>query len=163
MFNHTSKMIALSITIAGMLLISCGKEPPHFLPEQINNLKLEKKMLGEEAKNFVNKLHFQSVASEKNEIGFYQGEEGKATIYVTHYNSSEKAREDWKRMTEKISPKNSVFIGGDHFKVKGRMIYRCFGMGQTHFVFTNEKQLFWISVNTMIGQKILSAYLDYLG
>jgi hypothetical protein len=65
-------------------------------------------------------------------------------------------------MTEKISPENSVFIGGEYLDIEGKQVYRCFGMGQTHFVFAHQKELFWISVNTVIGKDVLTAYLDYI-
>lgn len=122
-----------------------------------------KKLAGREATEFINNLHFQAVAAEKNEIGFYEGESGPAIIYVSYYTSNETAAAEGKRMSEKISPENSVFIGGEYLEVSGKAVYRCFGMGQTHFVFTHQKALFWMSVNTMKAKAILAAYLEYLG
>lgn len=65
-------------------------------------------------------------------------------------------------MTEKISPENSVFVGGQTIDIDGKQVYRCFGMGQTHFVFAHKKQLIWISVNTVVANEFLSEYLNYL-
>lgn len=147
-----------------LILIAAGcSSRESFLPQEFYGLALQKKLAGREATEFINNLHFQAVAAEKNEIGFYEGESGPAIIYVSYYTSNETAAAEGKRMSEKISPENSVFIGGEYLEVSGKAVYRCFGMGQTHFVFTHQKALFWMSVNTMKAKAILAAYLEYLG
>jgi hypothetical protein len=133
-----------------------------FLPDEFLGLSLHKKLEGAKAVEFVDRMHLQRVASVKNEIGFYVGEKGKATIYVTHYGDPEAAATEEKKMTDKISPENSVFIMGEHKEVDGKPVYRCFGMGQTHYVFSDREQLFWISVETLMADSFLRAYLDYL-
>jgi hypothetical protein len=145
------------------ILTAAGCSPSKdYLPETLGDQTLSKRITGEEAKEFVDNLHFQKVAAERNEIGFYEGERGPATIYITYYGSSDNAEADYQKMTEKISPENSVFIGGEYLDIEGKQVYRCFGMGQTHFVFAHQKELFWISVNTVIGKDVLTAYLDYI-
>ena len=142
-------------------IIGCSKQKDYF-PEVIKEQKLAKRMSGEEAKSFVDHLHTQKVAADKNEIGIYEGDRGKTTIYVSYYNSSQEAEEEGRKMTEKISPENSVFVGGQNIDIDGKRVYRCFGMGQTHFVFAHKKQLIWISVNTVVANEFLSEYLNYL-
>lgn len=132
------------------------------LPKTFFGMTLVQKITGEEAKRFLDKLHFQPIAPKMNEIGFYEGQQGKVIIYITQYNNANQALSEGKKMTEKISPENSAFFGGEYQMVNGKEVYRCFGMGQTHFVFTNKNQLFWVSVDTHIGRKFLEEYLDYL-
>jgi hypothetical protein len=117
---------------------------------------------GKEAKEFVNNLHFKSVTDLENEIGFYDEKAGSAIIYITHYNTREAANSDYKKMVKKISPENSVFIKPEYLKLGGMEIYRCFGMGQSHYVFPYNKILFWISVDTHFGKKFVGEYLSYL-
>lgn len=161
----SSQTVRKSAYTAAVILIfvlgSCSPKKEH-LPENLYNLTLKQKMAGQKAKEFINRLHFQEVASTENEIGFYAGERGSAVIYITHYESSDKAKSEWSKMTQKISPENSVFIGGEYFRLKGKQVYRCFGMGQTHFVFSHKTSLFWLSVETLIGRASLAEYLDYL-
>jgi len=161
MSSFYSKILALVITLFFFGIIGCSEQKDYF-PEIIKEQKLTKKITGEEAKNFVDHLHTQKVAADKNEIGFYEGDRGTTTVYISYYNSSLEADEEGQKMTEKISPENSVFTGGQTIDVEGRQVYRCFGMGQTHFVFSHGKQLFWISVNTVIANDFLSDYLNYL-
>ena len=110
----------------------------------------------------VNNLHFQSVTGLENEIGFYEGKAGNAIIYITHYNTKETAKSDYEKMVKKISPENSVFIKPEYLKLGGMEIYRCFGMGQSHYVFPYNKELFWISVDTHFGKKFVEEYLIHI-
>lgn len=161
----TKASLNVKITVVLLFLIvaaGCSSRES-FLPQEFYGLALQKKLAGKEAAEFVNNLHFHAVAAEKNEIGFYEGKRGPAVIYVSYYASKETAAAEEKRMTGKISPENSVFIGGEYLQVNGKEVYRCFGMGQTHFVFTHQKALFWVSVDTIKAKDILSAYLQYLG
>lgn len=144
-----------------VLLTFCTKDPELF-PEYFFELNLTRKLTGAEAKNFVNRLHFNSVTNEKNEIGFYGGVKGNAIIYVTFYENESVSIKNYKKMTEKISPENSVFTNGSYISVSGRNIYRTYGIGQTHYVFTSSNKLFWISAETNWAQDFLTEYLKIL-
>jgi hypothetical protein len=144
-----------------IFLISCSLNS-NYLPEELFGLQLTKKLTGKDAKEFVNNLHFQSVTDLENEIGFYDEKAGSAIIYITHYNSKETAKSDYKKMVRKISPENSMFIKPEYFQLKGMEIFRCFGMGQSHYVFHYNKELFWISVDTHFGKKFVEEYLNHI-
>jgi len=88
--------------------------------------------------------------------------QGKAVIYITYYDNPEQASAEGLKMTEKMSSNNSVFIERKYFDLNGKRIYRCFGMGQTHFIFSYHKQLFWISVDTILAKPFLQSYLTNL-
>jgi hypothetical protein len=154
----------LSITFTLIILFSiigCQQEK-NLLPNEFFDLKLDKKLTGKRAIEFVNKLHFNPVTSEKNEIGFYSSSKGTAIIYITYYKNREQARRNYIKMTEKISPQNSVFIQGKTFELNGRIIYQTFGMGQTHFVFISSEKLFWVSLETIWAKSFLTSYLDFI-
>lgn len=149
------------LLLSGVIL-TCASERD-LLPGEILGHTLQRQLSGEEARLHVNQLHLQAVTDTENRIGFYQGEKEPATIYVTKYTNAAAAEADLHKMTEKISPQNSVFISGEYLEMKGLQVYRCFGMGQTHFVFTHREHLFWVSVSTVLGKRFVTAYLDYLG
>ncbi len=144
-----------------ILFISCGsvKDP---VPSKLFDFNIEKKLTGEEAVAFINRLHNKSVTDTENIIGFYSGPKGKLIIYLTKYESAKNAETDFERMTKKISPQNSVFLKGNFSERKGIKIYSTFGMGMTHFVFRHNKDLYWISAGTMWASEFLDQYLDYL-
>jgi len=132
------------------------------LPKHITTYRLEKKLEGEEARLFVDKLHFQKVAPLKTEIGFYKGNTGPATIYISFYANSELAENDFRRMTKKISASNSVFTGEGFIKINQKLVYRCFGLGQSHAVFSHNKLLFWVTMDKEGEKNLLDNYIDFL-
>ncbi len=145
-----------------IFLISCSTNKV-YLPEDFYDLHLTKKLIGKDAKEFVNNLHFQNVTELGNEIGFYGGKAGSAIIFITHYNTIETTKINYKKMVTKISPDNSVFVNSEYLNLGGMEIYRCFGLGQSHYVFPYNKELFWISVDTNFGKNFVEEYLSYLG
>jgi hypothetical protein len=160
--NYFKYIITILIIITVSLCsLNCGREP-NLLPEQLYGCTLTSRLRGEEAKSHVDQLHFQKVAAHSTEIGRYEGENGPITIYVTSYLNADQAEENYKKMTKKISPENSVFIAGEYLKIGEKEVYRCFGMGQTHFVLVHQKNLIWLSVDTIRANKILDTYLKNL-
>lgn len=145
-----------------LIIFSCSSNNS-YIPRIFFDLELKQHLRGEEAKTFVDKLHFKNVAGKSNEIGFYKGEKGSAVIYITYYATAESAKDEEVKMTEKISPENSVFIMGKYIDVNKEKIYRTFGMGQTHFVFTHDKALFWLSAETQWADDFLKLYLRQIG
>ena len=156
--NLPKQILFLLITV---FFISCSTGI-EYLPEDFFGLHLTKKLTGEEAKDFVNKLHFQQVTETESEIGFYEGDEGRALIYITHYQNPEDAENDYNKMTEKISAGNTVFIGSEYVNIDSRKVYRTFGMGQSHYVFYLNNELYWVSVDTHFGMKLVEEYLNYV-
>lgn len=144
-----------------LIASACSKEV-NFFPENFFDLKLTEKISGEKAEEVVNRLHFDPVTSEKNEIAFYRGVKGNAIIYATYYSDSDAAIENYNKMTQKISPENSVFIQSSFIEMNDKTIFRTFGLGQTHYVFTNENKLFWLSVETIWAEKFLIEYLKLI-
>lgn len=155
------KKIGKYFLIINLLFTYCSKEPELF-PKYFFDLNLTKKITGAEAKEFVNRLHLNTVTDEKNEIGFYNGLKGNAIIYVTFYNDENVAKHNYEKMIKKISPENSVFRDSTFINISGKIIYRTFGMGQFHYVFTYDKKLFWISADINWSHDFINEYLKLL-
>ena len=145
-----------------LVILSCQKSI-EFLPVKISDYKLTQLLNGKEAKEYVNKIHQKAVTDEKNEIAFYSSNNGKLTIYITTYKNEPLAVENYLAMVNKISPQNSLFINGSKFEIENKEVYRCFGMGQTHFIFSHQNKLFWISVNTVKADEFLNNYFNLIG
>jgi len=155
-----SRLLCISLCLA-LSSLTCNQRAD-LLPEQFYGCTLTGRLSGDDAKTHVDRLHFQNVTAHSTEIGRYEGPDGPITIYVTTYLNSQQAEEDYHKMTQKISPENSVFIGGEYLKIGEREVYRCFGMGQTHYVIIHRENLIWLSVDTIRANKILDAYLKNL-
>lgn len=158
-FFETGNLLFVSSLIVILLSCSSGNDP---LPVEFYGFKLTNKLTGNEAKQFVDQLHFSEVAPEKNEIGFYESPAGKLIIYVTYYDDDAKSQSEYKKMINKISPDNSVFYDPSIIKINQKDIYRCYGMGQVHYVFASRKELYWVSVGTQFGEKFIAEYLNHI-
>lgn len=151
---------ALLLSSLIYILISCTiNEDP--LPEKLYGFKLVNKLTGEDAKKFVDQLHFNKVASQKNEIGFYESPAGKLIIYVTYYDDDDKPKSEYEKMINKISPENSVFYDPTIIQINQNKIYRCYGMNQVHYVFFSGKELYWVSVDPGFGDKFIVEYVNH--
>ncbi len=147
--------------LIAIFLTSCSISN-EYLPEEFIGLRLTKKVTGKEARNFVNKLHGKTVTETENEIGYYSGNAGRALIYTSHYQKPESAEKYFGKMTKKISLGKSAFVSSEFIDVNGKKIFRTFGMGRSHYIFTYNKGLFWITVDTNLGIKFVREYLSYL-
>lgn len=156
-FNNFSQWFRLVVVWCIIIFVSCS-EQKEILPDKVDELSLVKTLSGDIAKNYINKLHFQPVTENENLIGHYENLSGNAIVYVTIYKSDREAQNDFDKMTKKISPENSVFIYPEFFNYENNKIYKCFGMGMTHFVFSFNKKLYWISVDTHIAKTFFEKF-----
>lgn len=149
--------ISVFLISISLLFIQCSqsKNP---LPDKVNNLQLVKLTEGEDAKQYINKLHFQPVTENENFIGFYEDLSGNAIVYLTLYPDKEKALNDFQKMTKKISPENSVFTSPEFFTYRGEVIYKCMGMGMLHYVFVKNKSLYWVSVDFHMADSFFKSF-----
>ncbi len=152
----------LSVVLAGIFFVIGCDSKKEYLPQSIHQLSLNEKYSGKDAERFVNRLHFGNVAAASNEIGMYSGVKGRAIIYVSYYDQQEEADSNLIKMVQKISPQNSVFSGGESFKLEDVKVYRYSGMGQTHFVFAHGYALIWISADPPWAESFLQVYLQSL-
>jgi hypothetical protein len=158
-FLEIGKPLLVSSLIIILLSCSIGKDP---LPGEFYKFKLTNKLTGDEAKKFVDQLHFNEVAPQKNEIGFYESPAGKLIIYITYYDEDVKSQSEYEKMINKISPDNSVFYDPSIIRINQKDIYRCYGMGQVHYVFASGKELYWVSVDPQFGEKFIAEYLNHI-
>lgn len=153
-----NKLSQLIIAALFILFSACSVQK-EYLPNNVFGLSLTKKLTGSEAESFVNRLHYGTVAANENEIGFYSSEKGSAVIYISYYNSYDEANEILLQMVEKIENVPSPFEGGDSFELSDHIIYRYSGLGQSHFVFSSDNVLLWISADVLWAELFLNDYI----
>ncbi len=160
MLKNSKQILIILVLI--LTFVGCSAKT-NLLPVEIYGLSLKRSLTGAEAKKFVNQLHLQNVAQSKNEIGFYEGEKIKSSIYITTYATTNSTLTEGTKMIKKISASdNSLFTDGQYININDTQIYQCHGMNQIHYVFSNKKQLFWISADIIIAKEFLTAYLVFL-
>lgn len=143
-----------------LLIISSCSEKPQMLPQSLGELKLEKFLVGKEAKEFINQMHVSGmVAGDKNEIGFYSLDTLKAIIYISKFKSPEIAKQKLEQMLIKIAHGGTPFALHNQFIIENRDIYLIFGMGQAHYIYTDKNELIWLSADFPISLKVLHSFL----
>lgn len=164
-FKSTVSAVPMVLALFFLWLggISCNHRDSPAFPGQLNDYQRTRIITAEEASRIINRLHENPVAARRNEICLYENDHGQVMIYVSYYESPNDAEQEWQRMIDKISVQNSVFIEGTVFLSGRTSVYRCFGLGQTHYVFAKGNRLFWLSLETMGAAKMLSDYMAYLG
>ena len=158
-FFNLGKFLLVSTSVIILISCSLGNDP---LPEKLYGFKLVNKLSGNEAKKFVDQLHLNEVAPQKNEIGFYESTVGKLMIYVTYYDDNAKSQSEYEKMISKISPENSVFYDPSIIVTNQKHLYRCYGMGQFHYVFPSGSELYWVSVDPGFGDEFIEEYLNHI-
>ncbi len=149
------------IILLAIATVACGQKKS-YVPKSILQYQLTRLLQGEEAKAFINKLHFKRVAPVESMVGFYKNGEKQGIVYVTVYQDSQQAQKDWQTMVDKISQGNEVFVQGAVMEIDGNEVFRCFGLGQTHFVFTHKNALIWLQVETIGAEKLFRDYFRQL-
>lgn|GEM_PF-919593 len=143
----TSVVIALLAVI--VLLSACQYSQP--LPDSLAGLALVRHVEGDEASEFINRLHGKGVTPESNVVGFYQGEAGKATVYLSTYRQTEHANDAYNRMARLIEGGNPVFGHFRTVEVESRAVAFCLGLGRAHYFFASEANLYWLEVDIPIA------------
>lgn len=140
------------------LLLSGCKEPPSGPPfdPNIEGLNLVKWVEGDDAIKAINKLHGMPVDIVKGFIADYQSTGGKVTIWVSEALSRELAKKQMATMIHKM--KSSTRSPFGHYRTlhkKDFSVISFDGMGQVHYVFKDNKWVYWISADKMQIEKIL--------
>jgi len=111
-------------------------------------LELVKLITGDEAIEAINKLHGMHIDVAGGLIAHYEGMNDKATIWVSEASSQDLAEEQVVVMIQKMkSNARSPFSHYRSMNKKGFRVIAFDGMGQVHYVFRDNKWVYWISAN----------------
>ncbi len=123
------------------------------LPKSILQLHLNEEIRGNEARGIVDKMHLKSVSPDENVIGMYRSSNGDAALYLSHYETSEAAVDQFEKMARLIrDEQGGVFTLVREMQTQGRKVYLCLGLGQAHYFFLTGKDLYWLVVDLPIAQ-----------
>ncbi len=161
MITMNKKLYLIFIILATTVFSGCALNNEK-LPSSIEGIKLHKKMTGQGAVNLINMMHAEKVAAIDNEIGSYIGKQGSAVIYVSRFKDKSIASGEKLKMIKAILTKSTPFTVGGKLKLNGINIYRLLGIGQSHFLFSKNSYLFWVSTDNLNGEKFIKAYIKYL-
>jgi hypothetical protein len=122
----------------------------------LKDLELVKLITGDDAIKAINKLHGMSIDVARGLIAHYEGMNDKATIWVSEASSRNLAEEQIVVMIRKMkSNSRSPFSHYRTMNKKGFRVIAFDGMGQVHYVFRDNKWVYWISANAKQIDKVL--------
>jgi hypothetical protein len=143
--------------LLAFLLAGCNEPTsgPTFDPN-IEGLELVKLITGDDAIKAINKLHGMPVDVLRGFIAHYEGVNDKAIIWVSEASSKELAKNQIAVMIHKM--KNNRRSPFSHYRtlhIKGLRVIAFDGTGQVHYVFRDNKWVYWISADAQQMDKIL--------
>jgi hypothetical protein len=131
--------------------------PP--FPGELGSLRLIRSVTGDDARAVVDRLHGMTVSQRQNSIGFFSGENGLATVYVSTYLTAEEARSVERGMAGRIGAGNGVFGHYHRATVEGKDVSICYGVGQAHFFYSAGRRLYWLSADMPVAFEAVRALL----
>ena len=143
--------------LLGFLLAGCN-QPPSGLPfdPHIEGLKLVKLITGDDAIKAINQLHGRPINVVRGFIAHYEGVHDKATIWVSEASSKELAKRQIAVMIHQMkNNRSSPFSHYRALNIKGLGVIAFDGMGQVHYVFRDNKLVYWISADAKRMDKIM--------
>jgi hypothetical protein len=130
------------------------------LPKSILQLRLTEEIRGKQAQEMVDAMHKKSVTPDENVIGTYFSIDGGAKLYISLYDSRTIAEEQFEKMIDLIRKGGGTFTHFRELQVQNERVYLCLGLGQAHYFFLHEKELYWWAVDLQIAQASMQELIE---
>lgn len=143
--------------VVGLLLAGCNQPqsiPPFDL--DLEGLEQVRLVTGDEAINAINRLHGMPIDVVRGFIAYYEGLDDKATIWLSEATSENLAKRQIEVMIDRMKKsRRSPFSHYRLLDANGVSIIGFDGMGQVHYVFRENRWVYWISADAGRIDKIL--------
>jgi hypothetical protein len=150
-----------ALILAGLIIfLSCSNgNNSDDLPKKLGDLNLAKVVQNEKATVIINKMHGKRLDDCKNFIAYYGNNQSKNILYVSVYESAEKAKTNLKSMAMKMANGSPVFSPLKHGKMGENVHFETEGMGLKHYFYRTDNILIWWQVEP---DKAEATYNDLL-
>lgn len=122
------------------------------LPQSILQLRLTEEIRGKQAQEIVNRMYNISVTPDENVVGTYFCTDGGAKLSVSLYDSRIIAEGKFEKIGDFIRKGGGDFTHFKEIQVQRTKVYTCLGLGQAHFFFLHEKNIYWWAADLQIAQ-----------
>lgn len=152
---------ALGSLLMLLIMAGCSNENQHdIMPASLAGKELHEKISGEKAATMIARLHQKPVAPAESAIGYYGKGENPTVLYVSRYDSEQRAQEVLTDMSNGIGKGSSGFWHHQTFDINDRKVHMVLGQGQVHYFFVKDHLLYWLAVQPEKAQPALSQLLD---
>ena len=138
-----------------LLLSACTVPELLPTPEIIGDLERVKVTTGTSALEAINRLHGSDVATTLNVIAEYGGTDPKDLLYISYFDASEDAEDEFVAMMKKIAnAKDGPFIHLMPIPPAEDKTFFMMGMGASHYVYLSGNQIVWFQTYQSFGLDI---------
>jgi hypothetical protein len=159
--NRWYLLLPVLLILAVVVYVTTDNDE-RLVPVALGELRLSERLSGAAAQELINHLHAKGVAPERNEVGFYRGPGGNATLYVSVYSTEANAAEAELQMARRIRQGNPIFGEYKERTVAGKRVSECYGMDQVHYFFSHDVRLYWLGVDPPRAEETLEELLRLL-
>lgn len=155
MLRKTIIALVISMVVIGFAGLVLAES---LLPPKIGNLKLMKSETGAQARKQIARMHGKNIEFIKGAIGVYATTQIKATVWVSEFETEEKAAKAVARMTSGIkNAKKKMFHTLKTDTIAGLPVYSVLGMGELHYYYQKNNLAVWWAVPEKSDKKFVEA------
>lgn len=149
------------ILTLGIILTACSHPPDLPTPANIGTKERLRLISGEQAAEFVNRMHGQAVATDANVIAEYGKGENKDLLYVSRYADAKAAQKAFESMIEKmaVAQKSPFYHLRPIAQYQGKA-YMTLGMGAVHYIYCSGSSLLWFQTYQTFGTTLPPMLLE---
>ncbi len=129
------------------------------IPSAILHMDKQEVKSGAEAARIIDRMHHGKVATGNDYIVNYEGKGNSSTLYVSVYDSNDRAVSAMEDMARVMRETEHGFHHFMRRTVRDRVVYMALGEGQAHYFFVRDKELIWLAVDTEIAEPSLEDFL----
>ena len=125
------------------------------MPEKLAELSLSRIIQGQEATAVVNRMHGKQLEASEDVIGYYGKFHARNILYVSAFETAEKAKANLMKMATKMARGTKVFAPPTYDRMGDQVGFKTSGMGFVHYFYRVDNVLIWWQVES---EKARSTY-----
>ncbi|RZB30396.1 MAG: hypothetical protein SRB1_02676 [Desulfobacteraceae bacterium Eth-SRB1] len=155
------KNSAFILFLSLLSVVGCVKGKDDNIPQKLGGLELLKVVRGDEADDFVNKMHGKKLGVKKNLIAYYGSKNSRNILYISVYEKAEEAKADLQSMAIKMAQGTAVFTPLKFDKMENGVRFRTEGMGLIHYFYRVDNILIWWQVEPDKADSTISDLFNF--
>ena len=144
-------IILTGCLVLGVIGITIWRQVRSPLPARVGDLILISEAQGESAREIVDRMHGKGVSPQHSNVGIYQSQAARADIYLSTYANTSEAQNVYQVMAERIGAGGTPFFQYQSVAIAGQNVSFCLGLGQAHYFFFRNEELYWVSADARVG------------
>ncbi len=159
--TSSSAVLALSLSFLAMGAPASAEVADQAMPSSLSELRLAQLLLGEEARNEMDRLHGKSIPLQEAFVAHYQGAGRTIVLYVAVASDEATAQDQVEQMTARMRGANGPFAHLGERVMGGALVHSLFGQRQVHLHFRRGSRVVWVGADSGLARRALAEVMDY--